>query len=84
MLDCQNMGPTFYEIQSIGSAFLAVMAKPVAGEWIDDEFSGLANSGLSQVVSLLEEREAIEVGLGDEERLCEKHGLKMVPDTFIE
>ncbi len=72
------MGPTFYEIELIGSGFLAVMAKPVAGEWIDDEFSSLANAGLHRVVSLLEPHEAYEVGLGDEESLCEKYGMSFV------
>ena len=70
------MGPEFYEVELIGSGFLAVMAKPVAGEWIEDEFSGLASSGLHQVVSLLEPHEAIEVGLGNEDRLCERFELK--------
>ncbi len=72
------MGPTFYEIERIGSGFLAVMAKPVAGEWIDDEFRGLSNAGFRQVVSLLEEHEAYEVGLHDEEQLCVQNGLKFV------
>ena len=72
------MGPTFYKIELIGSGFLAVMAKPVPGEWIDDEFSGLRAVGLRQVVSLLENHEAYELGLAEEEQLCEKHGL-----TFI-
>lgn len=31
------MGPVYYEIETIGSGFLAIMAKPVAGEWIDEE-----------------------------------------------
>ena len=70
------MAPTFYEIELIGSGFLAVMAKPVAGEWVEAEFSGLAMSGLAQVVSLLKGHEAFEVGLNDEARLCEQHGLQ--------
>lgn len=72
------MGPTFYEIELIGSGFLAVMAKPVAGEWVDEEFAGLYQAGLRKVVSLLEEHEAFEVGLSDERELCEKHGLAYV------
>lgn len=72
------MRPLFYEIERIGSGFLAVMAKPVAGEWIEDEFSGLAKSGLAQVVSLLEDHEAFEVGLRDEALLCKQHGLMFV------
>ena len=72
------MGPTFYEVELIGSGFLAVMAKPVAGEWADDEFSGLYESGVRQVVSLLESHEAYELGLADEAGLCSKHGLEFV------
>lgn len=72
------MGSTFYQVELIGSGFLAVMAKPVAGEWVEEEFSGLYSGGLRQVVSLLEAHEARELGLSDEERLCEKHGLRYV------
>ena len=72
------MGPTFYEIELIGSGFLAVMAKPVSGEWVDDEFSGLRKAGLRQVVSLLEDHEVFELGLSDEKEFCEKYALKFV------
>lgn len=72
------MGPTFYEVELIGSGFLAVMAKPVAGEWIDEEFSGLHDAGIRQVVSLLEDKEAFELGLAAEDALCEKHGLHFI------
>ncbi len=84
LANCQIMGPTFYEIELIGSGFLAVMAKPVAGEWIDDEFSGLANASLHRVVSLLEPHEAYEVGLGDEESLCEKYGMSFVSYPVVD
>lgn len=81
------MGPTFYEIELIGSGFLAVMAKPVAGEWIEDEFAGLYRAGLRKVVSLLEDHEAYEVGLSEEKGLCEKHGLEFasypIPDRGL-
>ena len=62
----------------MGSGVLPVMAKPVAGERIDDALSGIANSGLSGVVSSLEDHEAFEVGLDNEQDLCEKHGLRFV------
>jgi len=32
------MIPRIYEVENIGSGFLAVMAKPVSGEWIEEEF----------------------------------------------
>ncbi|MEM7277713.1 MAG: protein-tyrosine phosphatase family protein [Pseudomonadota bacterium] len=72
------MGPTFYKVELIGSGFLAVMARPVSGEWADQEFSGMHQSGIRQVVSLLEPHEAYELDLADEQALCEKHGLMFV------
>ena len=54
------------------------MARPVAGEWADDEFSGLYRAGLRRVVSLLEDHEAFELGLAHEDKLCAKHGLEFV------
>jgi protein-tyrosine phosphatase len=74
----RDMGPRFYEVELIGSGFLAVMAKPVAGDWVDDEFSGLAAAGIRKVVSLLESSESYEVGLADESSLCRKHDMEFV------
>ena len=71
------MDPVFYEVETIGSGFLAVMAKPVA-EWIDEEFAGLARAGIRQIVSLLEEREAFELGLQSERSHCAEHGISFV------
>ncbi|MCA9023150.1 MAG: dual specificity protein phosphatase family protein [Planctomycetaceae bacterium] len=68
--------PTIYPIQTIGAGSLSVMARPVPGEWIDDEFAGIARLGISHVVSLLEDREAIEIGLEEEPQLAEKHGMQ--------
>ncbi|MEM7479223.1 MAG: protein-tyrosine phosphatase family protein [Planctomycetota bacterium] len=72
------MRPTIYQIELIGSGFLAAMAKPASGEWIDEEFSGIAATGISQVISLLEQWEAREVGLAEEQQLCERHGMRFV------
>lgn len=70
------MLPTFYKVRDFGAGTHAVMAKPVAGEYIEEEFSGLAASGFHQVISLLEAHEAFEVGLSDEARLCEQNRLR--------
>lgn len=72
------MGPTIYEIERIGSGFLAVMAKPVVGEWVDEEFAGISANGIRQIASLLEQSEAFEVGLDNEKELCERHGMHFV------
>ncbi|MEZ5324105.1 MAG: hypothetical protein R3F19_03475 [Verrucomicrobiales bacterium] len=70
--------PSIYIIESIGSGFLAVMARPVPGEWVDDEFAGIAAFGISRVVSLLESHEANEIGPGQEADLCERHNMEFV------
>jgi len=67
--------PTIYPIQTLGGGSLSVMAKPVSGEWIDDEFAGIARLGISHIVSLLEYQEAIEVGLQNELQLAEQHDM---------
>ena len=77
------IGPTFYKVHEIGFGFLAVMAKPTAGEWIDDEFSGLRVKNIGQVVSLLEPAEAREVGLENEATICQTWGLSFVSLRFL-
>ncbi len=69
------MKPEIYQVELIGSGILFIMAKPVSGEWIEDEFSGLANEGINQIVSLLESPESYEIGLQDEEQLANKNGM---------
>jgi len=70
------MLPTIYEISDIGAGKLSVMAKPVSGEWIEEEFAGLRQLGVNHVVSLLEADEQAEVGLGDEELLCRQNNIR--------
>lgn len=69
------MGPHIYKVANIGRGWLAVMAKPVAGEWIEDEFSGIARAGMSGMVSLLERHEIRELGLTDAPALCASNGM---------
>ncbi|AJQ95499.1 protein-tyrosine phosphatase family protein [Gynuella sunshinyii] len=72
------MNPDIYKIELIGSGSLSVMAKPVSGEWIEDEFSGIARWGINRIVSLLEDHEAFEVGLNNEKQLAEKYGMEFI------
>jgi protein-tyrosine phosphatase len=72
------MNPDIYQVELIGSGSLSVMAKPVSGEWIEDEFSMIANWGINRIVSLLEHQEAIEVGLGKERQLAEKNAMEFI------
>jgi len=70
------MLPVIYEVVAIGTGKLFVMAMPVSGERIDEEFAGLRQLGIDHVVSLLEVEEQFEVGLADEEALCIKNGMR--------
>ena len=81
------MQPIFYRIDLPTDGWFAVMGRPVAGEYADEEFGALASAGFSQVVSLLEPSEAFELGLSNEEELCRQAGMNFesfaIPDRGI-
>jgi len=72
------MSPYIYQIELIGSGSLSVMAKPVSGEWIEDEFSGIRRWGIDRIVSLLENDEAYEVGLDEESTLANRFDMEFI------
>jgi len=76
--------PAIYEVTPIGTGQLSVMAKPVSGEWIEDEFAGLRQLGIDHVVSLLERAEQIDVGLADEEALCVRNGMRYTSFPIVD
>jgi len=73
------MRPDIYKVSQIGEGFLAVMAKPVAGEWIEDEFRGIAQFGINCLVSLLEAQEIRELGLQTAPDLCAANQIDFAP-----
>ncbi|MEL7536250.1 MAG: protein-tyrosine phosphatase family protein [Pseudomonadota bacterium] len=81
------MTPEFYRIADIGEGFLAIMAKPVAGEWLQDDLASLVAVGVGQIISLLEVREEAELGLTEERNFCAAVGARFVsfpiPDRGI-
>ena len=48
------MSSEIYQVEIIGSGCLSVIAKPVSGVWIEDEFASIAAYGINRIVSLLE------------------------------
>jgi protein-tyrosine phosphatase len=66
---------------------LAILPKPRAGDWLDDEIASYAAQGLQVLLTLLEPAEEIELGLTDEVVLAEKHGLDFmrysIPDRGV-
>ena len=63
------MQPTFYKVELIGSGFLAIMARPRANDWAEEEFAGFADAGIRRIVSLLEVHEEFVLGLEQEAQL---------------
>ena len=64
------MLPRIYTLKNLDIGKLSVMAKPVSGEWIEDEFIGFKRLEIDCIVSLLEKDEEAEVGLKLESQLC--------------
>ncbi len=81
------MLPTTYKVIDIKSGVLSVMAKPVPGEYIEDEFIGFARLGINKIICLLEDWEQKELGLASEEELCKKNGIEYlsfpIPDRGL-
>ena len=81
------MTPEIYRIADIGEGFLAIMAKPVAGEWLQDDLASLVAGGIDQIISLLEIHEEAELGLTEERDICATVGARFVsfpvPDRGI-
>jgi protein-tyrosine phosphatase len=63
------------------------MARPRAGDWLEDEVANWASSGVGTVVSLLQKDEIIDLGLEMEEELCDQHGIRFlsfpIPDRGV-
>jgi protein-tyrosine phosphatase len=72
------MPSELYWIDAPSSLKLAIMARPRAGDWLDDEIAHWKRSGVGIVVSLLEPDEIEDLGLGMESMLCEASGIRYV------
>jgi protein-tyrosine phosphatase len=57
---------------------LAIVARPRAENRLEDDLLRLKSEGIDILVSLLEEDEAIDLGLAQERRLAEKSGLEFL------
>ena len=55
--------PEVYWIDLPAGVRLAIMPRPRAGDWLDDEVAGWRAEGIGVIVSLLEAGEVKELGL---------------------
>jgi protein-tyrosine phosphatase len=76
-----------YWIDVPAAGGLAIMARPRAGDRLDDEVTSWKRSGVNMVVCLLEPDEIVELGLQREGTLCRAAGIEFVsfavPDRGI-
>jgi hypothetical protein len=67
-----------YPLREFENVSLAIMPRPRAGDWLEDEISSWHRADIRTVVSLLEPHEVDELGLKDEARLCASNGIEFV------
>jgi hypothetical protein len=72
------MRPEVYWIDLPAGARLAIMARPRAGDWLDDEIAGWKAEGIGVIVSLLEAGEVKELGLRREAGLCHHLDMELI------
>ncbi len=64
--------------ESERSGCVAIMARPRAGDWLEDEVTAWRAAGIDTVVSLLEHDEVEELGLAQEAGLCSRKGMEFI------
>ena len=81
------MQPELFLISRSGPGQLAIMARPRGGDQLKGDLAGLADAGVSILVSLLTDEEMDELGLGREEAAATAAGLEFLrlptPDLGI-
>jgi protein-tyrosine phosphatase len=74
----REMRPDVFWIHAPLMGRLAIMPRPRAGEWLEDEIIGWQMEGIDTVVSLLELAEISELGLEREAELSREHGIEFI------
>jgi protein-tyrosine phosphatase len=72
------MQPEIYWIKDFDLGHLAIMPRPRAGDWLEDEIKALREEGVDILVSLLTLTEVYELDLKEENRLCDEKGIELI------
>ena len=73
-----TMRSVFYRVETIGSGFLAIMARPRGGDTAKDEILAFRQAGIHRIVSLLELHEQFVLGLELERQYCQEARIAFV------
>ena len=77
----------YYPIREFDGLSLAIMPRPRAGDWLEDEIGRWQRERLTTVVSLLESAEITELELSTEPTLCASRGIAFlsfpIPDRGV-
>lgn len=81
------MNPDLFWIPGPWPGRLAVITRPRGGDWLEDEIGGWKRAGLDLVVSLLEDDEASQLELSDEDAAARLGGIRFIsfpiPDRSV-
>ena len=69
------MKTELYRIPTDTPGKLTIVARPRGNDWLDDEVLGWKRSGITYVLSFLEESEEAELGLEGEAKACEANDI---------
>ncbi len=72
------MFPRVYWIQAPKAGRLAIMPRPRAGVWLEDEIASWKEAGIDTVVSLLDREEIAELGLNRAAEFCGAKNIEFV------
>jgi protein-tyrosine phosphatase len=73
-----------YWIKGPWPGHLAILARPRGEDWLSDEIQSWRVSGIDVVVSLLTESENSQLGLTDEARTTQSHGLAFLSFPIVD
>jgi protein-tyrosine phosphatase len=72
------MQPEIYWIPSPWPGRLAVLPRPQGDDLLEEEIREFRRMGVDVMVSALESREAAELGLSQEEKMCQQEGIEFI------
>jgi hypothetical protein len=79
-----HMRTDLYWIESPWPGRLAISPRPRGNDWLEDEVRGWKQAGVDVIASLLTADENADLGLTQEEKLCQAHGLQFFSFPIID